>query len=635
MSKAIDMPKERFTPTQALVFFLAILPACVQGIAILKYGVNVPFSDDWNQVWLFQEASQGTLSFGDLMVQNNDSRLFFPNLLNIALAFLTNWNVKYEMLVIFLLACLISFNVYQLGKVTIEGSQLKRLILFLLSNLFIFAPIQAENWLWGWQSTNYIPIACITTSFLVVAYLGLSTKTKASTCIALCMMLATISTFSFAPGMLAWILVFPVLALSGTWGDSTWKRWFVLAWGIGFALSEGLYFYGYQWDSGPRSGFSEMLLHPIQALQFPLAFLGAPYSFGLPALLSSVQGVPYAQSLYPATITGAVLLSLFVALCAYLLWSLKNSLGSLANLEGLTNSVLVHQSSIWVMIGAYSIFTGVLAMFARLSSGVEDSLALRHITLSLPFAVALIHLMPIAYSDAAREGNLSRSRLIIAAFGSSFIAILVFLNILTSVYAVRVVIPTQSLERSNGKACLLLFNVVKDYACVTEKLHPPGARHLRDWSLVDWGLVTTANNLGFLTPPLIESDEVRDIGIGTESGDPGYGVFDGSSKNDDGSYIAAGWAVSPEEEKPADAVLLTYEDADGEATVFAVADMGYERPDVAEGFRIDAYTRSGWQETFRPSAVPTKSTEITAWAFDVESQRAFKLDETHVLEKPR
>ena len=236
--------------------------------------------------------------------------------------------------------------------------------------------------------------------------------------------------------------------------------------------------------------------------------------------------------------------------------------------------------------------------------------------------------MPIAYSNAAREGNHSRSRWIIAAFGSSVIAVLVFLNILTSVYAVRVQIPMMSLERSNGKACLLLFNVVKDNACVIEKLYYPG--NLRN--LV--GSVTTANNLGFLTPPLVESDKVRDIGIGTESEGTNYGVFDGFSKNDDGSYIAAGWAVSPEEERPADAVLLTYKNADGEATVFAVADMGFERPDVAESLGIDAYTRSGWQETFRPSAVPTNSTEITAWAFDVEAQRAFKLNETHVLEKP-
>ena len=68
--------------------------------------------------------------------------------------------------------------------------------------------------------------------------------------------------------------------------------------------------------------------------------------------------------------------------------------------------------------------------------------------------------------------------------------------------------------------------------------------------------------------------------------------------------------------------------------MFAVADMGLERPDVADELSIDAYTRSGWQESFRPSAVPANSTRITAWAFDVEAQRAFKLDETHVLEKP-
>jgi hypothetical protein len=559
------------------------------------------------------------------MQQHVDSRLFFPNLLNIALAFLTDWNVKYEMVVTFLLACLVSFNVYQLGKMTIEGSQIKRLMLLLLSNLFIFAPVQAYNWLWGLQYTMFVPIACITTALLVVAKLSLSTKTKASMYIALCMMFATISTFSFANGILAWIVVFPAIALSKTGGGSAWKRWFVLAWVIGFGLNVALYFSGYQ----RRFALSEALLHPIQTLHYLLAFLGAPYSFGLPAVLSSARGaVPYDLTVYLATITGAALLSLFVALCIYLSWSLKNSSGFPRSLGELTNSALLQQSSVWLMIGAYSIFSGLLSAFGRVGLGVGDALGLRHLTHPLFLAVSLIYLTPIVFSNTARNGDFSRSKLIATTVGTSLIAIVVFFNVLTSVHWVMAQIPRASLERLNGKACLLLFDVVGDDACVTEKLFTPGADKLRRW-----GVVKMANDLGFLTPGLIESDKVRDIGIGRESEGLGYGFFDILTKQDDGSYLAAGWAISPEEERPADAVLLAYEDANGEPTVFAITDVRVERPDIVEGLDDRSYILSGWQEYFRPSAVPANSTEITAWAFDVETERAFKLNDTHILEK--
>ncbi len=89
----------------------------------------------------------------------------------------------------------------------------------------------------------------------------------------------------------------------------------------------------------------------------------------------------------------------------------------------------------------------------------------------------------------------------------------------------------------------------------------------------------------------------------------------------------------PEKERPADAVLLTYEDADGEPTIFAVT--GSKRPnrrDVADAMESRFYRFSGWQETFSQSALPSGSTRVSAWAFDADAGKAFELDGTNVLE---
>jgi hypothetical protein len=70
------MLKQRASLMPALIFCLALLPACLHLVVILKYGVNVPYHDDWGRIWLFEETAQGTLSFDDLVARQMDSRLF-------------------------------------------------------------------------------------------------------------------------------------------------------------------------------------------------------------------------------------------------------------------------------------------------------------------------------------------------------------------------------------------------------------------------------------------------------------------------------------------------------------------------------------------------------------------------------
>ena len=47
-----------------------------------------------------------------------------------------------------------------------------------------------------------------------------------------------------------------------------------------------------------------------------------------------------------------------------------------------------------------------------------------------------------------------------------------------------------------------------------------------------------------------------------------YGYFDTVNKIDNQTYIANGWAILPERGEVADGVILTYENAKGEAIIF-------------------------------------------------------------------
>ena len=168
----------------------------------------MPIQDQWQISTIFEKFNQRTLSFNDLIAQHNESRKFFPRLIFLTLAFITKWNIRYEMLVTFLLACIVSINIYLLNRLTIGGSRIKGLTIALISNIFIFSAVQYENWLWGIQIVVFTPIVCITICILI-AYSRLNNIAQ----ILICMVLSTISTFSYANGLLAWVIVLPVLAL--------------------------------------------------------------------------------------------------------------------------------------------------------------------------------------------------------------------------------------------------------------------------------------------------------------------------------------------------------------------------------------------------------------------------------------
>jgi hypothetical protein len=565
-----------------IAFGLAVLPACLLGLLVVKYSVNVPFQDQWAIARLLPKWVEGTLSFGDLFAQHNESRKFFPRLIFLTLAQFTHWDVRYEMLVSFLLAGIVAVNLYRLSRLTLFSSQIQALLLAAIANLIIFSPVQWDNWLWGIQVVVFIPIACITTA-ISVCYSQLRLNTK----FAICLGLAIVSTFSYANGILYWAIVLPVLF--GSWRDWLAHKRLVLAWGLSFAIACLAYFYNYQKPSQTPS-FTYALLHPLEAANYFLAFLGTPLGFGnaLPTVLL-------------ASVVGLAILLLVGVIGLYFY---KH------------RTVLVYSNRGWLMLGTYSLLSASITTLGRVGFGIEQATSSRYTTFSLYLLIALIHLIPIAISHAWQQGYLNnwwpRVKVAIAAL----IAILLVLHFQTAAFSIQMMGYTRT-SRLQGKACLLLIDNFVDEDCLRDKISPR-VSVVRD-------RIHPINKYGFLQPPLVTSKIAEDI---SDNGQGDYGYFDSLHKTG-GSYIATGWAILPQKHESADAVILTYRDADNKSIVFAVVDNQFPRDDIAKAYGKSAYLNSGWQTQIsldKLPLLPKRKLEVSAWAFDTDTGKAFKLN---------
>ncbi len=103
------------------------------------------------------------------------------------------------------------------------------------------------------------------------------------------------------------------------------------------------------------------------------------------------------------------------------------------------------------------------------------------------------------------------------------------------------------------------------------------------------------------------------------------GVFEALMDDGHGRHIASGWAILPERKESADAVILAYDDINGEEIAFAIAEVGDKRKRIGSALNDPAYKRSGWKKEFQKELLPCNAKNISAWVFDTSTYKAFKL----------
>lgn len=559
----------------------ALLPIIWLCILVQRHWVSVPLLDDWEMAPLIVKAHNGSLTFHDVFVQHEEARNIFPKLLFVLFAAGGRWDVRVEMAAGVVICCLTLFTLCLLLRQS-RVSSVGMAFSVALMSLLIFSPAQHELWLLASGFYSFLPVLCIAAGLAII-----QTRWSVAAKFVSCAVLAFVSSFTLAHGLLAWALTFPFLFSHVRTGR--WKVW-LLAWIAMCATCAALYFHGYEKPSD-LPAFAPVIA-PIDYVQYLLAFLGS-------GLTRSGNGHP----LFWATMVGGLGLVLFAGAGVYLV-------------RQYDDRELIGAAAPWVALGTYSIGSGVLAALGRIGWGVPQALESRYVAFSIYLFVALVGLTAVI---GTRRNRLlaGKWRAYFFAGAATAAAALLTLHTLCSIASIASFRMRAAATRLGHAA--VLFSQVIDTSEATKSVMYPRPGFLREQA-------AALDALHLLKPPLIRTTKVNSIRHGTADDKAVSGWLDRVVTTTPESYSAAGWAAMRSKGKPADAVVLAYTLEGGEPILFAMASTIEARADVARALGLPIESIGGWRASFLRDAVPPGAV-ISAWAFDVRDLKLFRLKE--------
>ena len=566
----------------AVTLLIGAIPALYIGWFVSRYGVEVPSMDDWEIAPLIAKAHSGELAFADFFKQEEEARMIVPKFFFLLSASDGHWDVRDEMMISVVVCVLTALGIFVLLLRT-DLTLASTAFCFWLISLLIFTPAQFELWLFASGFPSYMPVL-----FIVLALLTLGTRWSLGVKFAICALLATMSTFTLAHGLLAWGLTFPgFLAIHR---PRAWKRW-LTCWTLVAAAAVAIYFYGYR-KPAHLPDFAPVI-SVVEYAQFLLAFLGATLAYAVDDGRAQC-----------AVAVGAAALALFVLACAYTALRWKDA-------------EFVRRAWPWAVLGWYSVASGVLATLGRVGFGLEYAISSRYVTFSLYLLVAVVVLSALIGRELWKQQRSVWGRGSLAALG---IALAVTGLGLFSSSVERTLRIMHSIAARNRLArSAIAFSPVLDTSGVIKRINYPAPEVVKSRA-------AQLDELQLLRPRLVRSNSIASLRHQRANGRTASGWLDAIVPVDAEQSRASGWASLNGKGRPADAVVLAYQSTEGEWVIFAMSDTVVRRRDIARLFDTDEQLWSGWIATFPRNAVPPGAT-ISAWAVDIDKPRLYRLSQ--------
>ena len=562
------------------LFVLALLPMVLVAAIISRSGVNVPYGDEWSLLSLFGKWESHQLTFADLFAEHNGHRILIPRLIYLALIQLTHGNTKAEMFFSLFLCILTSAGLFVLLRRTVRGSTAKQLALWAFINLFLFSPIQAENWLWGFQLQIFLSNLCLVGAIVCVT----SDATRFVRFVGT-LTFGLAGTFSFGNGLLIWpIILFLLVCRRG-------KVLFLAAW-IGVAALVVLaYLPGYQGHDAVRP--------VVSWFDYPLyffGFLGAP-----------LARIPNSQPLTLPVIIGSILVATFLGIAVQLA----------RRRAGLWNAAP------WLALGAYVIGSAVMATTARSHLGPEHALDSRYTTVSVILLVSLIGLVASVMSRERTPATPVPENTTVLASA--------LVGSLLTLYAINAPSEFDYIRmshdfRARGKSALQFSAVldVDQMLRATLLIREDPATLSRYLSVLD--------RLQLSDPPRRQTLALNDADNQPQRASDDYGVFESLQFEDPDALVASGWSYLPDDGRRPACVILAHRSG-GDWQAFALSELTERRPDLVTKHNSRGFAERGWRYNFSRSVLPAGAGEISAWAFDANRGLTYRLPGTFRLQR--
>jgi hypothetical protein len=493
--------------------------------------------------------------------------------------------------VIWILALVCLFSIWQLAR---RNHSVRTFWISFAASVLLFSPLGVANFLWGFQVGFLLPLACVTTCIWTAASVRYPFN------FLLAIILCTIATFSIASGFTSWLLITPILLLANARSASSRKWWIIFV--SLFSLELLLYFWDYEQPPN-HPPIWWFLAHPITAIEYILLFFGGPCSYG-----TSLPPNPVGLG------TGTLLLLMLLIAGSYIL-------------RNRSDRSLLEHSLTWLTLAMVTVTSAVLMMIGRAGFGPGQARASRYVPFAAMLPIALIALIPLVYSHWSDSAS-TRARFVARGLLAASFAVLIFCTC-SGFLAGLPFWPMNRQQRGYGRALVSLINVVPETDRLAKSVFPDPDRVKE--------AANALNRIGYLWPPLFRSNQIRSqTQFGKESlgsvvgtkGDASFGTFQ-FNEEESGSIAADGWAFLSDERRPADAVLITIDNAAtrGKPEICAVAQVG----DPHQLARLEAVWDSSalpstWNCRFPRARLPVgQHYYLEAWAFNVETLQAHRL----------
>jgi hypothetical protein len=268
---ASPTPDWRSSLIPVATFFGFAIPAVSYLWMIHTYGVNVIFFDQWNDVALIGHAFSGTLQLSTLWGQHNENRIFFPNLIVLALAYTTHLNVVTEEY----LSAIMLFGATALVVCAHKRRSPGRLWIWYCPVAFLQLSLaQAANALWGFQMAWYLLLLTV-----ALALFLLDQEPQRWPVVGGAIAAAVIASFSSLQGLLVWPAGLLLICLRRR------PRHLAIAWISAAVLAGVIYFVGFDFNDTDSNRSS-----PTALFTFFLRVVGDVVGDTHPGVLETLFG---------------------------------------------------------------------------------------------------------------------------------------------------------------------------------------------------------------------------------------------------------------------------------------------------------------------------------------------------------
>jgi hypothetical protein len=329
-----------------------LLPIAVVAAGIAVWGVNIPYVDQFTVVALLEKIQASALTLGDLFAQNNENRPFFPRVIWLGLAGLSQYDVRLELWtnLIISIATFAFFAAHAVRTWRRFGITPPSLLLPLMAFL-VFNWAQWEGWLNGFQTVFFLGSAC--------AVMGLLWLTGEPTWgrFALALLAGVVGSFSTPNAFLYWPIGLVVLLVVAPKGPRLIRSavWIAVAAGCAALFLTGL--------ARPHGLTADAVFGIILPRLYWLTnFLGAP--------LMTVPDAAFPLGL------------LSIGMGAMILWRIARG-GEWRT------------AAPYIAIAAFAIGSGALISIGRLHRGTVQAVAPGYLTISVWYWAALLTLFPL------------------------------------------------------------------------------------------------------------------------------------------------------------------------------------------------------------------------------------------------